>query len=235
MSIYPNKNSGTEDMIRERFNKLSDFFPCAVGSSDFRMRSVIRYFGDVRGKRILDAGCGKGRFSDLLLKAGAEVVGLDFSEELLQETKHISKGSFVQGSLTSLPFKDNSFEYVFSIEVLEHIPDTEGAIHELFRVLRNNGKIVIIDKNKCSLHPNLFVPRIIIKKYKEWSNQWMYPRDFAFVEKWFYSWELKRRMKIYCNEIDVEFLNDNNVRLFSLIPQINRFVAWKGVKNRLLR
>ncbi|GAB7016308.1 hypothetical protein JCM10550A_16760 [Methanogenium cariaci] len=230
MLLSLDKKSGTEDIIRERFNELSDHFPSVVDSSDIRIRSVLQYFGDVRGKRILDAGCGKGRFSDLLLKAGAEVVGIDFSDELLQATRNINGGFFTQGSLTRLPFKDNSFDYVFSIEVLEHIPDTEIAISELIRVLRTNGKILIIDKNKCSLHQKLFVPRILIKKYKEWSNQWMYPKDFVFVEKWFYPWELKRIMKIYCKGVEIEFLKENG-RLFSLIPQINLFIAWKGLKH----
>lgn len=224
------KKSGTEEIIRERFNELSDHFPCVVDSSDIRIGTLLQYFGDIHGKRILDAGCGKGRFSDVLLKAGAEVVGLDFSDELLQETRNINGGFFTQGSLTRLPFKDNSFDYVFSIEVLEHIPDTELAISELIRVLRNNGKILIIDKNKCSLHRKLLIPRILIKKYKEWSNQWMYPKGFVFVEKWFYSWELKKIMKIYCKEVEVEFLKDEG-SLFTIIPQINLFIAWKGVKH----
>ena len=221
---------GIENRIKKRFNELSDIFPESVESSDFRLQEILRFFGDVKGKRILDAGCGKGRFSKILLEMGAEVVGFDISEKLLNETKKINNGSFLLGSVTSLPFKEESFDFVFSVEVIEHVPATEVAIKEMTRVLKRRGKIVVIDKNKLSLHKRLFIPWMVIKKYMEIHNRWVYSRDFPFTEKWFFPWEVDRIMKRYCRKPYVEYLQEDNRKLFTALPFLNWFIAWEGIK-----
>lgn len=223
------KGSKVETKIKERFDELSDIFPESVEVSDSRIQAISRFFGDVNGKRILDAGCGKGRFSKVFLEMGAYVIGLDLSEKLLNETKEINNGSFLLGSVTNLPFNDKTFDLVFSIEVMEHVPDTDKTIREMVRVLKKNGRIVIIDKNKLSLSKYL-VPNLLIKKYMEMRDKWMYPHNFPFTEKWFFSWEVDKTMKKYCRKTYIKYLQEDNGGLFKFLPFLNWFIAWEGIK-----
>src|SRR5438093_6032764 len=84
---------------------------------------------DVRGcKRILDAGCGNGRYSRFLLRhadADARIAGFDLSQNMLRRARHRVKSdraSFASADLTRLPFADQSFDAIVSGWVLEHLP-----------------------------------------------------------------------------------------------------------------
>lgn len=97
------------------------------------------------GVRILDAGCGPGgngaRFLDR-----AEVVGIDLeyaATEFVRD-KHPPMRP-VQGSLTALPFPDNSFDVIIVVTVLYHVPDDALAVRELARVLAPGGAIFVVE------------------------------------------------------------------------------------------
>ena len=109
------------------------------------------------GDKILDLGCGFGRHAFEAARRGAYVVALDAGEdevngvlntfaamveagELPQAT---TKVGVVQGDALNLPFPDNTFDRVICSEVLEHIPNDQGAMAELTRVLRPGGTMAI--------------------------------------------------------------------------------------------
>src|ERR1041385_6151808 len=77
--------------------------------------------------RILDAGCGNGIFTVRFAKAGAKVVGLDYSQFLLSQNPH---AGLICGDATHLPFPDQSFDAAFEANVLHHVPDRESVIRE---------------------------------------------------------------------------------------------------------
>jgi ubiquinone/menaquinone biosynthesis C-methylase UbiE len=150
------------------------------------------------------------------------------SEKLLKiAKKNIEGGDFVVGSITNLKFSDNLFDFVVCVEALEHIPDTIRAVKEMTRVLKKDGKIIIIDKNKLSFHNRLFLPNIFVKKYMEFSNKWMYPKNFPFVEKWFFPTEVEKILGQYCKDTKRKYLEDNKKKLFNIF---NLFIAWMGIK-----
>lgn len=99
-----------------------------------------------RGKRVLEAGCGSGRFLEVLAKAGAEVVGVDMSTAV-----HVSRDnlaaypnvSIVQADLTKLPFKPGSFDFIYSFGVLMCTPDTEASFRSLVPFLKPGGEVCI--------------------------------------------------------------------------------------------
>jgi ubiquinone/menaquinone biosynthesis C-methylase UbiE len=93
--------------------------------------------------RILDVGCGNGIFTLRFTKAGAEVVGLDFSPYLLHQNPH---RRLICGDATTLPFDDGSFETVFEANVLHHVRDRENVLREMFRVSRRY--VVLIEPNR---------------------------------------------------------------------------------------
>ena len=92
---------------------------------------------------MLDAGCGEGETLERLggLIDGA-VTGIDLNPESVEfAAARIPSGTFRVADLTDLPFEDDSFDLVFCLEVLEHIPDPAPALAELARVCR--GDIVL--------------------------------------------------------------------------------------------
>jgi SAM-dependent methyltransferase len=99
-----------------------------------------------RGKLVLDAGCGMGRF----LKLGAEfesneIIGVDLSEALeaaYKNTSRLPNAHVVQGDILKLPFKP-CFEYIFSIGVLQFLPEPRRGFQELTKLLKPGGKISI--------------------------------------------------------------------------------------------
>jgi len=99
--------------------------------------------------RVLDVGCGTGNNTLLLAAAsGSCVVGLDLSLGMLKEA--IAKSHslpLLQSPADALPFSDESFEFVFMTEVVHHLPDLDKAISELFRVLRDPGRLCIVTQS----------------------------------------------------------------------------------------
>ena len=101
---------------------------------------------DLRGERILDAGCGMGRFTEVCAEAGAEVHAIDLSEAVEVAAQNLGdreNAHFYQADIFGLPFKDGSFDRVFSIGVIHHTPDTKAAFLELVRLVRPGGRIAI--------------------------------------------------------------------------------------------
>jgi SAM-dependent methyltransferase len=98
-----------------------------------------------RGKVVLDAGCGKGRH--LLLSAdfgAAQVVGLDLSaavEVARRATEHLPSVDVVQGNLLSPPLGDGTFDLIYSIGVIHHVPDPSVAVRSLARCLKPGGTL----------------------------------------------------------------------------------------------
>ena len=136
--------------IRQSFDEASqdeEHFPSTIDPRILHVQVLLRFFAPIGNHRLLDAGCGKGRYARVLLEQNpdARITGLDISERMLHSVPpDIHK---VSGILTDLPFADASFDGVYATESLEHAVDIERAASELCRILRPGGKIAIIDKN----------------------------------------------------------------------------------------
>jgi ubiquinone/menaquinone biosynthesis C-methylase UbiE len=106
---------------------------------------------DVRGcKRILDAGCGNGRYTKCLVRqadADAVITAFDLSQSMLRRArKHLRKSrvSFSAADVTRLPYADDYFDCVVCGWMLEHLPDPGPGLHELARILRPGGKMLLM-------------------------------------------------------------------------------------------
>src|SRR6266436_2026831 len=115
---------------------------------------VREHIGDVSGMHILEVACGRGGFVRQLARAGAFVTGCDFSSAALHaaSTKVFLPGArplaaLVQGDAQSLPFADNSFDVVVSCETIEHIPEVQAAVAEMYRVTQPGGKLYLTTPN----------------------------------------------------------------------------------------
>jgi len=101
---------------------------------------------DLKGKLVLDVGCGMGRFMEVAKNYGSEVVGIDLSKAVDVARKNLIKNKkchFIQADVFNLPFKDEIFSAVYSIGVLHHTPNTKKAFMCLPRLLKKGGQIAI--------------------------------------------------------------------------------------------
>lgn len=103
---------------------------------------------DLNGKSLLDAGCGTGWFSKIASEKGASVTSMDLGENLLAEVAKKCDSKRVVGSILEIPFPENTFDVVVSSEVIEHTPDPYKALHEIYRVLKPGGIMVLSTPNK---------------------------------------------------------------------------------------
>ena len=118
---------------------------------DREIRAIDRYFVD-QDARALDVGCGAGRVACALDDRGFDVTGVDISEELIQAAKsHFSGIEFLVSDASSLPFSDNSFEYViFAYNGIDYLlPEDRRreALQEIHRILRPSGVFVFSSHN----------------------------------------------------------------------------------------
>lgn len=100
----------------------------------------------VRGRLVLDAGVGAGRFTDVLAGWGANVVGVDLSfavEAARQNFKDLPNVRIAQGDIGKLPFAPGTFDFIVSIGVLHHTPDTRRYFEALVPLLKPGGEICI--------------------------------------------------------------------------------------------
>ncbi|SRR6266478_3159351 len=96
--------------------------------------------------RALDMGCGSGRWDILVAPLVGDLVAADASREALQVARRnvqTANVSFVESSPDTLPFSDAYFDLIFSLGVLHHVPDTEGAIHSLAKKLCRDGTLLL--------------------------------------------------------------------------------------------
>ncbi len=137
--------------IRRSFEEAAadeEHFPPAIDPRILHVRAVIEGVAPLdSGGRVLDAGCGKGRFAVHVKRAypRASVVALDLATAMLRAAP--AELGRVAGSMLELPFPSEAFDAAYATESLEHAVDIETAVAELCRVLKPGGRLVIIDKN----------------------------------------------------------------------------------------
>lgn len=117
---------------------------------------VDQLLGEVRGLEVLDLGCGTGRHAISMARSGARVTAVDFSDRMLERAKEKcgdANITFQACDLTkSLPFAAATFDLVLCALVLDHIPDLERFFHEMRRVCRPAGFVVV-----STVHPAMML------------------------------------------------------------------------------
>lgn len=117
-----------------------------------RVKYVQRFLGEVKGKEVLDLGCGVGFFSDLCRAGGAWVASMDFSLEALGFCREEYAGALhlIQADATRLPFPDGAFDVVLMNDIIEHLTAEMGRamLEETHRVLRKGGYCILDTDNE---------------------------------------------------------------------------------------
>jgi len=192
--------------IQSSFNEAAgdeEHFPSTIDPRIYHVKLIAGHLGPLAGKRVLDVGCGKGRFARVFREQEpeAELWGLDISETMLS---FVPEGIHTRaGSMTELPFEDAFFDGAYATESLEHAVEIEKAVGEICRVVKAGGRIAIIDKN-AEQWGRLETP--------EW-------------EKWFTRRELERLLRRHCRQV-----TSRPISYWEDVEPDGLFLAWLAVK-----
>lgn len=113
---------------------------------DRQFQSMLDFpLEDLDGKLVLDAGCGLGRFSEIVLNYGGKVVAVDLSRAIdaaFENLNHRGDTYFLQADIFNLPLRKEKFDLAYSWGVLHHTPDPPRAFRSLPPVVRPGGKLM---------------------------------------------------------------------------------------------
>jgi SAM-dependent methyltransferase len=140
---------GPETHVRWRASELG------IITERIERRLILVLAGDVAGLRVLDIGCGDGELAVELGKRGARAVGTDASAEMIAAAKarakpHNANITFQVATAEHLPFSAGQFDLVTAITVLCFVDDAAPVFHEIARVLRPGGRLIIGELGKWS-------------------------------------------------------------------------------------
>ena len=152
-----------------------------------------------KGAKILDVGCGGGFTSKMYIKEGNIVIGVDIFIDSLKEAKKVLDGVILQDIETGWGIKSKSFDVVVMSAVLEHIYRTDFVIQEAYRVLKDDGMLLVAVPNVAFLNNRillLFGRRL----------RWISPRH--------------DHIRVYTKYLLKEVLEDNNFKVEKVIGNV---------------
>lgn len=123
-------------LAKKRAFSQKDYLNFESFQANLVMKSLKKNGISVRGKKVLDLGAGRGGYSLIMSKSGADVYSVDRNKKNYQ---NIKGAHFIHADATRLPFKDDCFEFIFCSSLIEHIEKPDLLISEIKRVLKKNG------------------------------------------------------------------------------------------------
>jgi 2-polyprenyl-6-hydroxyphenyl methylase/3-demethylubiquinone-9 3-methyltransferase len=169
--------------------------------------------------KILDMGCGGGFLSNKLAIDGHQVTGVDLSQSSLDVASRYditNSAKYVYGTVTDLPFADESFDIVCCMDLLEHVSCPENVIREASRVLRKNGRFYFLTFSRN------WISYLVIIKLVEWlvPNT---PKNLHLLSMFINPIELK----LIFNKVKLEQKFISGFR-----PKIFNWSIWKSLLQR---
>ncbi|WP_263970955.1 class I SAM-dependent methyltransferase [Leptolyngbya sp. NIES-2104] len=127
--------------------RVCDYFEACTAPEN---RFILRQLGDVRGKLLLDLGCGAGENSVYFARLGAQCVAADYSPGMVDVALQLAErnGVQIEGRVInamSIDIPDNTFDIVYASNLLHHIPDPKVTLQEMHRILKPGGRACFWD------------------------------------------------------------------------------------------
>ncbi|NCU30782.1 class I SAM-dependent methyltransferase [Candidatus Saccharibacteria bacterium] len=144
----------------------------------------------VKDKVVIDIASGAGYGTNLIASKAKHVTGVDYSKEAIEYASNLYKSKnlkFVQGNASNLPFEDNIFDVVVSLETIEHLEDPEKFVIEVKRVLKPEGIFIVstpnddeyIEGNEFHLH------EFCLKDLEKLVNKYFINSEFYYQGSYF--------------------------------------------------
>lgn len=125
----------------------------------------LDFFKDFVGSKVLDVGCGNGDVCNFISDYCDEIIGLDISQSSVKKAREkYSNIKFKVGSATDIPEKDNTFDTVLAVDIIEHILDTEQLFREFNRVLKKHG-FLCITTNELTKLKSIIISVFFLDRY----------------------------------------------------------------------
>src|SRR5438270_12856554 len=229
-----------DEVERHRYKEYAPWMPEVMGFDNFA------------GARLLEVGCGMG--TDLLqfARGGSRCTGIDLTPRSVEITRHRfnvygERGDFLLSDGERLPFRDESFDVVYSNGVLHHTPDTGGAIGELYRVLRKGGvaKVMLYHRNSLNYWVEIILRRGLLRGllFRGQSLEQIMSRCVEYSEhgaqplvKVYSRREARSLFKLFGEvEVEVEQMVREELRVFrrvipeSLFRRLRRTIGWNVI------
>lgn len=181
-----------------------DFF---VMSTDLFSSPVYSWLLSCVNKKILEIGVGSGRYS-IPLEKNNKMFGIDISFEMLKNARHFSKNLNLScQDCRNLAFKDNIFDVVFSVGVVEHFPETALALREHLRVCKREGTVIIEVPHKRSLH-------YLLKRLAQSFNLYTMGYEDSYTLEEFVNMLKKTNFKFIIEEVIFKDIDVNSATTF---------------------
>jgi malonyl-CoA O-methyltransferase len=192
--------------IRESFETAAadeEHFPSTIDPRILHVRVILEALQSTPQARVLDLGCGKGRFARIVAAEypQARVFASDLALNMLRAAP--PELSRVAATMLKLPFTNEAFDFIYATESLEHAVDIPAAVAEMCRVLKPGGRLIVIDKNKDHWG-RLETP--------EW-------------ETWFDRRQLERTIARHCRTVRSDFIS-----YWEDVAPDGLFLVWSATK-----
>jgi ubiquinone/menaquinone biosynthesis C-methylase UbiE len=165
------------EINKKFYDLLAEDFARTHASAMEEFASLAGYWQE--GDKVLDLGCGNGRFYDLVCQPGKDIkyFGVDNSAQLIALAKQqYPLGQFILGDGLSLPFGDNFFDKVLCVAVLHHLPGYDMRrefLRQAWRVMKKSGQLILVvsprERNWQLLLKYLWL-KIIGKSRLDWGD-----------------------------------------------------------------
>lgn len=180
---------------------------------------TLDLIGTVKNQRVLDVGCGTGRYCELLAKRGAKVVGIDPSPKMLECAKRKitadCKFELRLGKIEDAEFPDNHFSAVVSALTLDHVLELQPVIKKISRIIKKEGRLIVSD-----MHPYWFVSGFDYVKFCDAAGQeYRIPEYTHLLEEY---WDLFRKYKFSLEDVKEPKIDEG------LLEDFPNLIRYKG-------
>ncbi|MGX7052297.1 class I SAM-dependent methyltransferase [Leuconostoc palmae] len=173
-------------------------------------------------EHVLEAGCGDGSIIfELLSHFNIKCVGIDFSEVAQKSTlKRMANCNKIfqynLGDVHKLPYKDNSFDKVISLGVIEHFHDNQVIMKEMHHVLKPNGVVILMTPNRNSFGR-------IDRLFKETLKKWKFGYQTEYTTQQLKSLSQKTGFSIVKSFVSLRRSKPNDSISFKIISRVDQF------------